>query len=1404
MGKLWQGSQSNDNIDLRPSEHHKFNVVWAKSGNDVVHGRDISSLDTNETISGANGNDTLYGYWGNDFLSGEGDSDTIYGGFGNDIIRGGYHDWVPGGRLDLGDHLYGEQGYDTIFGGEASDRIWGGTGNDRLFGEAGGDHIRGEDGDDYIDVGVGLDVVSGWSGLDVAWGGEGNDTILGGGSGFKTAGQSLLGDNGNDFIRAGASIDYVDGGAGNDTLFGGYSEHIAGSTDFDKIHGGSGDDIIHGDDFFDLVRGGFPGLIPNDVLWNTNDRIWGEEGNDFIEGMGQNDTIYGGSGNDVMFGDFATYGIWDGGSWYVKKYEAYKYSERNPLTGKPWERNANFHGDDFIDVGEGHDFAFGDRGDDTIVVSGETSKQGLNILIGGNGDDLIRGGDHSIPIESLVLSPDLEKEFKDLKEFIKTLENVGGVVPTISDIIDAGRGFDTVEAGGGTDLILAAIPTSATTKDQVQLIYGNSKETKKPEPDIFIISTVADYKYDLINPRNLAPDIQKLLFKGLKVGLKILSVAGSVIPGGKVPELLLEMGILGVEIFQTVNKYSSEKPKEPSILDKMTVIADFDPGLDVLYLDNGGGKLRYTVEYKSHIIGNKLYQGLVFSDAQGKIAEPRVMLEGLTNRHMEQIVRDQNRILPTSGGMVSITMLPNLNSESLVDTQQFPEPYVQGTPFVLTEDGDSITVENSDVNEIQALGGDDVIKVDANQRVFAGAGDDEIYAGISVGGNTLSGGAGKDQFWFYDDHAAEIINDFKEVTKLANLDIAEANEQDNSATQMYGDLFTEGAVNVIVDFDVEEDVIGFADFLVPVGINDVNLRQEGNDSIISLFERDIILLQGIQTESLTPESFVFDNSLFENVMSNDSVIDEQDEQDDLTDGIEGDDNFEDLGPGFPHSTAPISAEELLDGRKVISLQSDNQFLSPLDGGATTMGTDDDELIIANGNKQVFAGAGNDKIYASISSGSNILTGGDGKDEFWFYDDNDGELGINIVENVVTGEGGFDFDVIENYVRSFQDGIVNTITDFNPEEDVIGVVDFPFPLGLNSFESRQEGNDFIISLFERDIILLQNIQEEDLNTENFIFDNSLFEQILANNLNANNLNANNFDNNTNEPIIVDVSSADNLFPEDEIITSPQPDTSTVFIAGNQNHTFESDIAPDFFDLTSGGANIIQGILPQLNGDMIEGFGENDQITIQNSLLSGEQIKVSFAFGSTIFLDIDADGDDNIDSSMTLEGDFSDTLFLVNQEENNTDITLKVLDTPIHRFQNKDMPGAYLFAGEEESQSIRDNHSNFTEEGLAFKVAQEGDSLIRVNRFQNKDIPGAYLFASEEESKSIRDNHSNFIEEGIAFYAASAGSSTGSGIYRFQSLVNPGAYIFVGEQERQNIIQNYSDVFVEEGIVFEVVV
>lgn len=199
------------------------------------------------------------------------------------------------------------------------------------------------------------------------------------------------------------------------------------------------------------------------------------------------------------------------------------------------------------------------------------------------------------------------------------------------------------------------------------------------------------------------------------------------------------------------------------------------------------------------------------------------------------------------------------------------------------------------------------------------------------------------------------------------------------------------------------------------------------------------------------------------------------------------------------------------------------------------------------------------------------------------------------------------------------------------------------------------------------------------------------------------------------------------------------------------------------------------------------------------MSAEQLQVTF--GSAI-LEIDANKDGNVDATITLEGDFKDSLFIVNQRENNTEISYDILNTRINRFRNQDITGGYIFAGEEESQSIRDNYRNFVEEGFAFKVAvEEGDNLMRVNRFRNQDVQGAYLYAGEEESQSIRENYRNFIEEGIAFYAAAPGSSTGESIYRFQSLVNPGSYIFVGGEERQSIIDNYSSAFVEEGLAFE---
>lgn len=145
---------------------------------------------------------------------------------------------------------------------------------------------------------------------------------------------------------------------------------------------------------------------------------------------------------------------------------------------------------------------------------------------------------------------------------------------------------------------------------------------------------------------------------------------------------------------------------------------------------------------------------------------------------------------------------------------------------------------------------------------------------------------------------------------------------------------------------------------------------------------------------------------------------------------------------------------------------------------------------------------------------------------------------------------------------------------------------------------------------------------------------------------------------------------------------------------------------------------------------------------------------------------------------------------------------ILDASFNRFQNSSRPGTYLFAGEAESQNIVQQFSPpFNLEGRAFSVSEQPkDNLIRFNRFQNRNVPGTYLFASEEESKNIRDKFPNFKEEGIAFYAFGKGSNQATPFYRFQNTQQPGTYIFVNDAERQNIIQNFPQ-FVEEGIAFE---
>ena len=145
----------------------------------------------------------------------------------------------------------------------------------------------------------------------------------------------------------------------------------------------------------------------------------------------------------------------------------------------------------------------------------------------------------------------------------------------------------------------------------------------------------------------------------------------------------------------------------------------------------------------------------------------------------------------------------------------------------------------------------------------------------------------------------------------------------------------------------------------------------------------------------------------------------------------------------------------------------------------------------------------------------------------------------------------------------------------------------------------------------------------------------------------------------------------------------------------------------------------------------------------------------------------------------------------------------LTTPIIRFQNTDKPGTYLFAGEQEAASIRQNYKGFKEEGLAFQVAvSKDDPLMQpFYRFRNtqKGREGTYLFAGQQEAISIRTKYKNFVEEGLAFYAYSAGVGGGTTDFaRFQNKGLLGTYLFTGSSETTSVMNNSG--FTLEGSAF----
>ncbi|MDJ0511216.1 MAG: phytase [Crocosphaera sp.] len=137
-------------------------------------------------------------------------------------------------------------------------------------------------------------------------------------------------------------------------------------------------------------------------------------------------------------------------------------------------------------------------------------------------------------------------------------------------------------------------------------------------------------------------------------------------------------------------------------------------------------------------------------------------------------------------------------------------------------------------NRIDLGSGNDFLFAGTNNRIIAGSGNDTLFFGSAGGDNVITGGSGEDQFWIVTDSV-----DFPTET------------------------------NTITDFTIGEDVIGLA--TTDLGFADLELIEDGSNTIIHAFERDLVILRRIESTDLSISDFVFSNSSQSQNFDNESV-----------------------------------------------------------------------------------------------------------------------------------------------------------------------------------------------------------------------------------------------------------------------------------------------------------------------------------------------------------------------------------------------------------------------------------------------------------------------------------------------------------------------------------------------------
>ena len=346
--------------------------LWGTDADDHIYGHG-----GNDRLKGYGGADWLDGGTGIDTVY---YADSTAGVAVNLATGHGYGGSAEGDRLVSIEYVFGSFHNDTITGNDANNELYGLTGNDVLKGGGGADGLAGDDGDDILKGGGGADYLEGGAGIDTVdySASEGTVNPYGGFFGVSVnlnENQAFRGDAEGDTF---SGIEHVIGTPYRDTLIGtGDNNLLRGLEGDDHLQGNGGNDRLEGDGGTDSLMGGEgDDTLRGDL---GDDQLSGESGVDTMIGGDGNDRYYiVNDANDVVieFGGQGNDDVWSAVSWTltpgadVETLRALTESASDPinLTGNASGNTVlGNNGNNVLNGGAGNDFLTGRGGQDSFL-----------------------------------------------------------------------------------------------------------------------------------------------------------------------------------------------------------------------------------------------------------------------------------------------------------------------------------------------------------------------------------------------------------------------------------------------------------------------------------------------------------------------------------------------------------------------------------------------------------------------------------------------------------------------------------------------------------------------------------------------------------------------------------------------------------------------------------------------------------------------------------------------------------------------------------------------------------------------------------------------------------------------------------------------------------------------------